>query len=269
VGWKKKEDVNYLGEMLKHRYSVNSGLVSVAACLAMAIPFGGLALLPIVTYGAGLAIASLFIPGSASFRMNVDRRKRVEQREAARKHLREEIEKRVGIEHPYWKVYARMLERRDSLRKVAGDNESAVTDDDVDALDDATIDYLGLWLARIAIHERSTAFDERSVATRITDIDGQLESVTEGADKRRLQKAKRELQDLLKRREEMRTREAAMEASMLSMADTFDEVFQRVMENPTSRDQVAAELKVAVERMNAEEELDYVLEDEVEALLEM
>ncbi len=268
ANWRQKKPVNYLKEMLLHRYSVNAGLGSVAAALALSIPFGGLGFLPLIGYGAGVAIAALFVPGSERFRRKVDRRLLLERREAARKHLIEEIEKRVGRDHPYWKVYRRMLERRDSLRKIAEQSETAVTQDDIDALDDATVDYLGLWLARIAIHERAQSLDDRSLAQRIAEIDAQLQDVSGSADRRRLLKAKQELELLLRRREEMRTRDASMEATMLSMADTFDEVFQRVMANPTSRDEVVAELKVAVERMNAEEELDYILEDEIDALME-
>lgn len=268
AGWRQKKDVNYLKEMLLHRHCVNAGLGSVAAALALSIPFGGLGFLPLIGYGAGVAIAALFVPGSQRFRQKVDRQKMLERREEAREHLLDEIRGRVGTDHPYWKVYQRMLDRRDSLRKIADQTETAVTHEDIDALDDATVDYLGLWLARIAIHERAQSIDERSLARRIQEIDAQIEGVSSGADRRRLLKAKKELENLVRRREEMRTRDASMEATMLSMADTFDEVFQRVMANPTSREEVAAELKVAVERMNAEEELDYILEDEIEGLLE-
>ncbi|MEM9069683.1 MAG: hypothetical protein AAGE52_14320 [Myxococcota bacterium] len=268
MSWRTKKKVSYFKEMLLHKYNINSGLGSLAAGVVLSIPFGGVGFLPVIAYGAGVAIASLFVPGSATFRANVDRRKMVEQREAARQHLIDEIEKRVGKDHAYWQVYGRMLERRDSLRKVAEQQETAVTQEDIDRLDDATVDYLGLWLARIAIHERSASFDERTLARRIADIDTQLETVGASSDKRRLLKAKKELENLIRRREEMKTREASMEATMLSMSDTFDEVFQRVMANPTSREEVAAELKVAVERMNAEEELDYILEDEIDGLLE-
>ncbi len=267
ASWRQKKQVNYLKEMLLHRYCVNAGLGSMAAALALSIPFGGLGFLPLIGYTAGVAIAALFVPGSQRFRQTVDRQKLLEEREEARAHLLEEIERRVGTDHPYWQVYRRMLERRDSLRKVAEQSETAVTQQDVDALDDATVDYLGLWLARIAIHERAQSIDERSLARRVEELDAQTETVNSAADRRRLLKAKKELEKLLRRREEMRTRDASMEATMLSMADAFDEVFQRVMANPTSREEVAAELKVAVERMNAEEELEYLLEDEIEGLM--
>ena len=85
---------------------------------------------------AGTSIAALFVPGSQSFRNIVDRKKRSEAREAARAHLIAEIEKRVDggaprrERHPYWKSYEKLLERRDSLLKVAMQDESAISRDD-------------------------------------------------------------------------------------------------------------------------------------------
>ncbi len=267
MGWQSKEKTNYLKEFFLHKWSINAGLGSVAAGVFLSIPFGAVAFLPVVGYAAGMGIATLFVPGSSRFRDKIDRQKAAEQREGARQHLMDEISKRVGYDHQYWQVYNRLCERRDSLRKLAQERETSISMEDVDALDDLTIDYLGRWLARIAIHERSQLVDERGLANRVRDIDKQLENVGSEADERRLLKAKHELKALLKRRQEMMTREASLEASMLSMADTFDEVFQRVMSNPTGTDR--NEVRVAVERMNAEEELDFVLEEEVEGLLEL
>lgn len=267
MGWKKKEKVSYLKQMWVHRYNVNSGLGAVAASLALTIPFGGLGFLPLLAYGTGAAIASLVVPDSRKFRESVDQRLEREAREAARAHLMEKITEKVGPAHPYWATYQRMLERRDSLAALADDSATALQMNDIGGLDDATVDYLGLWLARIAIHERSEAVDERTLVQRIKAVDNQIENASGSADKRRLKKAKSELEHLVRRRQEMRTREASMEASMLSMADAFDEVYQRVISNPSAREQVAAELKVAVERMNAEEELECELEEEFDALL--
>lgn len=264
----KKKKISYLMEMLKHRYSLYGGLGSLAAATALSIPFGfGIATLPVLGFAAATGIAALFIPGSNWWRYKVDRQKSVEQRETVRKYLLGEIRQRVEYDNRYWSVYHRMLERRDSLRRMAEARESALTQEEVDRLDDATVDFLGLWLGRIAIYERHQAFSADDLESRIEDIDAQLESISATADKRRLLKAKSDLQELLRRRDEMKTRDAAADAAMLSMSDTFDEVYQRLMANP-SREKVRVELDQAVERMNIEEELDYVLEEEVEAFLE-
>jgi hypothetical protein len=260
--------VSYLREMLAHQYNLYGALGSAAAASVMAIPLGiGPALIPLLAYGAGTTIAALFVPGSPKFQEAVDRRKKLEAREASRAHLIGEITKRVGQEHYNWPVYFRMLERRDALRRAAAVRENAITESDVDRLDDATVDFLGLWLGRVAIEERNHSFSEPKLRARIEALTAEIEATEEGDNKRRLMKARSDLVGLVKRRQEMRTRDAAAEATMLSMADTFDEVYQRVMANPTSEDVVQTELRSAVERLDIEEELDHVLYGEVEALL--
>lgn len=263
-----KRKISYLKEMLVHEYSLYGFLGSAAAATLISIPLGlGPALIPLLAYGAGTSIAALFVPGSRTFRESVDRRKRNEAREAAREHLLAETHKRIGADHPYWAVYGRLLERRDALRRTADARENAITHDDVDRLDDATVDFLGLWLGRIAIHERDQRFTESALLARIAQLDGEIEAAEDPENKRRLIKARSDLKSLAKRRQEMRARDAAAEAAMLSMSDTFDEVYQRVMANPTSRDAVQTELRAAVDRLDIEEELDHVLFDEVEAML--
>ncbi|MGE0784266.1 MAG: hypothetical protein AB7S26_01160 [Sandaracinaceae bacterium] len=269
--WSKrsKSETSYLMEMLKHKYSLYSGLGSLGLAFVLSIPFSfGVALLPVLGWGAGAALAALFIPGSRWWRDKVDREKETERRESARKYMLGEIQKRVDQTNRYWEVYRRLLDRRDSLRKMADARESALSQEEVDRLDDATVDFLGLWLGRIAIYERHQAFSADDLERRIKQIDRQLEDVEATADKRRLLKAKKDLEDLVRRRDEMLSRDAAADAAMLSMADTFDEVYQRLMANPNSKENVRVELEQAVNRMNIEEELDYVLEEEVEAFLE-
>ena len=264
-----KKSVSYVKEMLKHQYSWYGLLGSVAAGTMLSIPFGlGPALLPVVGYLASTSLAALFVPGSRKFRDKVDRKTREKERETTRTHLIQEITKRVGPDHQFWEMYARLLDRTGALRRVSVERGGAVGQDDIDRLDDATVDFLGLWLGRIAISERDRMFSEDELKSRVANLEKDLESVNEPADKRRIQKAITDLKQLVKRRQEMKSRDAAAEASMLAMADTFDEVYQRVMANPTSNEAVATELRSAVDRMNVEEELDHVLFDEVEAMLQ-
>lgn len=264
--WQPKAKPSYLKELLTHRYSLYGLLGSVATATFMSIPFGlGPALIPVLGYATATALAALFVPGSRGFRAWVDRKKSVEAREAARQHLVNELLARVGATHPLWKSYEKLLERRDSLRKLAEASETAISRAEIERLDDATIDFLGLWLGRTAIAERQKTLGEGAIRERIAGIDMQLERTEREEDRRRLYKARSELEELVTRRGEMRTREAAAEAAMMSLADTFDEIYQRVIANPSSRDD---DLRTAVDRMNIEEELDHVLYEEVEAMLD-
>jgi hypothetical protein len=265
---KSQKKTSYIGEMLKHRYNMYGALSSVAAASLLSIPFGlGVALLPLLGYAAGTSIAALFVPGSRRFRDVVDRQKRSHAREAARLHIIGEIEKRADKSHAYWRSYERLCERRDALREVAQQGESAISVDDVERLDDTTVDFLGLWLGRIAISEREHMFDDADVKRRVKNIEEELAETKDEGNQRRLTKARSDLKSLLRRRKEMRTREASAEAQMLSISDTFDELYQRIMAAPASQE-AASELRSSVERLNIEEELDSVLHDEVDAMLE-
>lgn len=263
---REKKKTSYLWEMLAHRVHVYGALSAVAAAGFLSIPLGPAALIPVLGYAAATSIAALFIPGSRAFQDAVDARKREEMRSATREHLKAEILRRVGGQHSFWGMYARLLDRRDALRRVAAP-DGVITPAEVERLDDATLDFLGLWLGRIAISERSKVLDENALRHRVAAIENDIAATQDAEDLRRLSKAKSDLERLIRRRQEMRSRDAAAEAAMLAMVDTFDEVYQRVMTSPAEGESGRAELRVAVERLDIEEELDHVLYDEVEALL--
>ncbi len=267
--WRKFTDTNYLKEMLTGQTNVNVALGALAAGSVLAVPFGlAIGLIPLIGYAAGASVASLFVPGSSKFRNKVDRRKHIESREAARAHLLAEIQKRMPDGGgTFGQAYSRMLDRCQSLRRVADEQNTALSHDDVDTLEDATVDYLGLWLGRIAIQERYVSVSREDIQARIDSVDERITRVSSEADRRRLLSAKADLKKLLRRRDEMLSRDSVAEATMLMMADCFDEAFQRVMADPNSRENITSGLKVAVERMNIEEDLDYMLDAEIETLL--
>lgn len=267
--WEGREDeaVSYLKEMVKHPASVYGLLGMIALGAVASIPLGlGVGVIPLLAFAAGESIAALFVPNSPVFREMVDRKKRAERRENFRDHLTEKVEAKVGGDHPHWSVYHRMRERLDSLREIAANRSTSLSPYDVERLDEATVDYLGLWLARLVMSERRNTLDERGIRSRIESIDQQLEDAAR-VERKRLAKARQDLERILKRRSSLSARETAVEAAMLSMSDTFEEVYQRVMTDPTSTD-VAQELQNAVERLGIEEELDFAVEEELGDLLQ-
>lgn len=258
-----EEKVSYVKEMLAHKYNMYGFLGSLAAGAVLSIPFGfGVGLIPVIAYAAGAAIAALFIPSMPSFREKVDTRKRAERREASREHLMNEINMRVGQDHNNWRAYWRMRERVETLRKTASNRQTQLRMRDVERMDDATVDFLGLWLAGLAIYDRQRSMDERKIRYKLEEVEARLKEATAHADIRRLEKAKGDLEKILKRREQLTSREASIEAAMLNMADTFDEVYQGVMANPHSGD-VTRQLQDAVERMHVQEDLGSVLDEDI------
>jgi len=261
------EEINYLKEMVTSQTSVYGGLSALAVGAILSIPLGlGFAAIPVLGYTAVQAIAALFIPSSPVFRQKVELRKRRERRGQAREHLSFEINSRVGADARNWKTYERMRARLDSLTELVKHRDSALSQNDVERLEDATVDYLGLWLARIVMAERRNTVDVRGIQKKVAQIVRQIERTGSALEVRKLEKAKVDLERILERQEALWTRETTVEANMLSMTDTFEEVYQRLMTNPTSVD-VAAQLNEAVDRMKVEEELDFAVDNELNELL--
>ncbi len=262
-----ESDISYLKEMLTHPTSIYGLLGTVTLAALLSFPLGlGVAALPVLFYAAAEAIAALFIPSSPAFQERIQRSKRRERREKTRSHLIAEIERREDDGQFHWRAYHRMRERLESLQKLAENRKTALSAADVERLDDATVDYLGLWLAWLVMAERWRSVDESGLDDRIAAIDRQLES-TEGAlERRRLEKARADLERILSRRKSLWGRATEVEAKMLAMSDTLEEVYQRVVSNPNSGD-TASQLQEAVERMRVEEEIDMAVDSELDELM--
>lgn len=262
------EGISYLTEMLTSQTSIYGLLGTLTVAALLSIPMGlGVAAIPVLFYAAVQAIAALFIPSSPVFRERINKQKRIERREKMRAHLVAEIERREDDGQFHWRAYHRMRERVESLNEFAEARSAALSPHDVERLDDATVDYLGLWLGWLVMAERWQNTDEDGLKRRISAIDRQLEK--EGIsplEAKRLGKAREDLERILARRESLWGRATEIEAKMLAMSDTLEEVYQRVMLNPHSGD-AAAQLQEAVERMKVEEEIDYAVDAELESLL--
>lgn len=265
-GAAREEAVSYVLEMVKSPTSLFGLMGAVTVGALLSIPLGpAVGLIPLLGFGAAESIAALFIPSSPVFRAKVNARKRTARREEARTHLSTEISAKVPSDDKHWTRYHRMQERLDSLRKLARSRDSTFTDSMLEKLDDATVDYLGLWVAWLAMAERWHGSDANALQSRIDAIDSQLERISNPVEQKRLKKARADLQRILDRRDRLWSQSTSVEAAMLSMADTFEEVYQRVVQNPQSAE-VSTELNQAVERMRIEEELDLAVDEELGSL---
>ena len=265
----KDKKPSYLWEMLTHPLSSYGALSAITAGAVLSIPFGlGIGMLPLIAFAAGEGIAALFIPSHPVFKESVDKKKRAVQREEIRKHLVGEIEMRAGEEgRAIWATYHRMRERLKSFSQMVATRDTMLSVRDVERLEDATNDFLGLWLAKLVTEERERSLNEDVIRNRLADVLKQLETVTAEVEKRRLLKAQDDLEGVLSRREGLKSRAASVEAAMVAMADTFEELFQQVVTNPSSGD-VTQHLNQAVQRMRIEENLDLELERELSGIVE-
>lgn len=255
-------ETSYLGEFLKHQYMLYGLLGTVAAGTFLAIPYDlGIAALPLVAFAGATSLAALFVPGSAHFRHWVNRKNARARRDAIRSHLLGELETRQGAAHPHWNTYHRMCGHVNSLRTLSREGKTALTETDVDKLDDATLDYLGLWLAGMSMAERHRNLQDQRLEDRIQRVENQIESSPE-ADLGRLEKARDDLERLLRSRKRIDSHATAVDANMLAMADAFEEVYQGAIRSTGSRD-ATTQLQAAVERIRIEEDLGNAIEDDL------
>lgn len=253
---------SYLREMLLSRGNLYAFLGSAATGALLSIPYGfGAGLLPLVCFAAGEAIAALYIPSSERFRAKVDKKYREQARDTTRSHLLDEIMRRKGKNDASGSMesYARMVDRVSSLYQVASDSRTQLSLRDVEKLDDATLDYLRMWLAVQVIEERAKAVSQKDIEKKLEQIDSHLSDAQPGTDQLQLQKARNEYLSLITRHRRMLSRKTAIEAAMLSMPDQMDEIYQTIVTAPTASD-VESKLTESIAKLGLEEDLENELE---------
>jgi len=291
------EKPSYLKAMLTSPANMYAGLGSGALGALLSLPFGfGIGLLPILLYAAGASIASLYVPSSITFRAKVDAEFRKQQRAVAREHLCREIDQRVpniiwdkhlpppldldndpagrrqrGSRNPYavpgnnanyLQAYQRMCDRVASLTQVAADRQTQLSSQDIERLDDTTLDYLSLWLASLVTDDRSRSVDQDDVKQRIADLDAQLANAGDTPAARQLRHARADYAALLSRQSAMLTKRQAIEAAMMAMPDQIEEIYQMIMAAPFSSS-LSSKLDESLSRLRLEDELQAELDDEL------
>ncbi len=256
---------SYLTEMLLNPLNLTLGAGVLAVAAFLSIPFGlpGL-VLPLLAFGAGEAIAAMFIPASATFRAGVDLQHKLKRRAAAEHHLRAEILQRSSTEDRRWQVYGALRERVSSLRKMGAAHRSAMSERDLDKIEDTGLDFLGLWLAELSMRERQRSVDERDLERRIAELSKRLEAGAE--DERSLRKARADLEELLLRHRRLASRKSAVEAALLSLPDAIEEIYQAVI-TQSSTNGGGPRLTEAIERLRIEEELESTYGQEIQSII--
>lgn len=257
---------SYLGEMLSSQGNLYAALGAAAASALLSIPFGfGLGALPLLAFGAGEIIAAMYVPSLPTFRDRVDRRWRRREREATRQRLLAEIDargRRTSAFQQTMNAYTRMASRVASLQGGAGEGRSRLAPRDIERLDDATVEYLYLWLASLVMDERAEAVRPADIEARIAALGREIASPRAGTDVRQLQKAREEYAAVLERHHRMTSRKRALEAAMLSMPDQLEEIYQTVMTTPLS-EEFGARLEESIARLRLQEDIEAELSSDV------
>jgi len=254
---------NYLYEMLVSPANIYVGLGAGLLAVLLSFPLGlrG-ALLPLAVFTAGEVIAALFVPGLARFRAAVDRRYRLARRGRLRAHLIEELKSRLSRDGPEVENYRRMRRRLRSLRRLVADRRSSMTAEDMDRLEEATVDYLALLLARVLLRDRLNSLDEEDLRRRCEQLRQRLQQAV-GTERYRLNKALEDLERLLDNRRRMISRRLALDSSLLALPETLEEIYQNLILNPAN---AADYLKMALDRLRLEAEVDHTVSAELAEL---
>lgn len=261
-----KSSPSYLREMLVSQSNVYALLVSFAAGALLSIPFGfGVGAIPLIAFAAGEAIAAMYVPASITFREQVDRRHRDAAREVSRARLVEEIRRRArraGQFDNAMAVYGRMMERLNSLYRLAADSLTQLSRRDVEKLEDASLEYLYVHLALLISEGRAASIDLKDIGRRIDAIDRELVAPSAGTDARALQKARSDYLALTARHRRMLSRNTALEAALLSMPDQMEEIYQSIITAPTAEG-LGAMLDEALASLRLQEDVERELAEDL------
>jgi len=262
------EEPSYLKEMLLSATNINVSLGIAVLAGALSIPLGAPAAAVVcIAWLAGESIAAMYVPSLSTFRAACDQRARAQRRAGIVEDLSTEIRSRADEERDFnWKVLAQMRERIAFLREIAKNRDIPLNASDIDRLEDACVDFLGLWLSHLAMVERERSADDVSIDRRLKDIEQRLAKQPERTEQISLEKARGDLQEMLRRHQRLGTRKAAVEAALLSIPDAVEEIYHMVISAPTSGAQ-ADRLQDAINRLHMEESLEATVNDELGSTL--
>jgi len=245
---------SYLGAFLKHPTNRLALLAAGVVGVFASIPLGwsGLVLVGVVALGTEI-LAALAIPGLAAFRTAVDRTHKQQQRAQRRIQLLHEISQ-YG-DNQALATYQQMYSRVQALYQTASNSRSSLTSVDVDKLEDLTVDYLGLCAVNLSLKQRKDNASDEVASKRIATIQARLQDKTlEEDEQRQLRAALVEYNEVLQRSRRLAARRSALEATLISMPDKMEEVYQLVITSPYSTD-MGSKLEESLSRLRIAEEV--------------
>jgi hypothetical protein len=251
---------SYLGAFLKHPSNRVALLAAGVVGIFASIPLGwaGLAAVGVVTLGTEV-LAALAIPSLPSFQASVDRQQHQQARAQRRLQLLTEISN-YGDTRAL-DIYQHMASRVQALYRTADDKRSTLTRADVDKLEDLTIDYLGLSAVSLSLKQRKDSASEDTITKRISSIQAQLQNTTlPENEERQLRGALAEYTEVLQRSRRLAARRSALEATLISLPDKMEEVYQLVITSPYSSD-MGGKLEESLSRLRIAEEVAAEFDD--------
>lgn len=245
---------SYLGAFLRLPANRMALLAATCAAVFASIPYGweGLALVGVIALGTEV-LAALGVPELPPFKAWVDREHRRQTRSQRQSRLLDELAS-LGDSNALAN-YRHMLSRVQALYMTASDSRTTLTRDDVEKLEDLTVDYLGLSVVNASLRQRKDRAGEDLVVNRIAGIQTQLQKPGLPDDEQRqLRSALAEYTEVMNRSRRLAVRRSALEATLISMPDKMEEVYQLVITSPYSTD-MGGKLEESLARLRIAEEV--------------
>jgi len=245
---------SYLGAFLNHPTNRVALLAAGVVGIFASIPLGwtGLALVAVVALGTEI-LAALVIPGLTSFRNSVDRAQHQQVRAQRRLALLTDISN-YGDTRAL-DTYQHMVSRVQALHQTASDKRTALNRFDVDKLEDLTVDYLGLCAISLSLKQRRDTLSEDTVTQRIASIQAQLQNTAlPDEEQRQWRNALNEYTEVLQRSRRLAARRTVLEATLTSLPDKMEEIYQMVMTSPYSTE-IGSKLDESLSRLRIAEEV--------------
>ena len=248
------EKPNYLGAFLKHPTNLTALLAAGCVAIFATLPMGwaGLGLVGVVALGTE-ALAALAIPSLPSFRSWVDREQHHQARAQRQARLLAELNNygdKNGLA-----TYRHMCNRVQALYQTADDVRTTLTRQDVEKLEDLTVDFLGLCVVHLSLKQRKDGASEDILLRRMAEIQTQLQNTQLPEDEaRQLRSALAQYAESMQRSRRLAVRRSALEATLISMPDKMEEVYQLVITSPYSSE-MGSKLEDSLARLRIAEEV--------------
>jgi hypothetical protein len=226
---------SYTMAFLRHR--ANQALVVGMGALGvlLSFPFGGEGFATALLLLAALeTVGVAIVPTLPNFRAAVDKQASGANNQATRTRLLQEIDAQGGS--PHVESYRVMCERVASLYRTALDRASALSERDVESLDQLTIDYLRMCLSDAALRH-SGGDVGAEIGRKLKGVQQRLQQQDLSPDEvQQLKRAQGEYQEALARQARMQSRRSSLEAQLIAMPLRMEEVYQMVMTSPSAGD---------------------------------
>ncbi len=238
---------------LKHPSNGLLALGMVALSLGLSLPWGADGLgIGLLALAAVQMVGLAFVPGLPAFQAFVDKRDRQNERQARAQRLLQEVVAHGGSEH--LRGYEQMCARVASLYRTASDSSTALTEREVEQLDDLTVDYLRLCLSDAVVRGSAAVELTPAVKYKLREVQSRIDKGgLERDEEQQLQQAKADYEEAIARQSRMTSRRSALEASLVSMPVRLEEVYQMVMSSPRAGN-LAQMLEESVSKLRLAEE---------------